>query len=255
MHETKKALMKASAITLAVALLVTGCRADAPGVSTHSAIADSDPTSDTRRRMVEETIASRGVKDRAVLEAMRTVPRHRFVPADVADLAYTDQPLPIGYDQTISQPYIVAFMAEALELKAGDRVLEVGSGSGYHAAVIAELAREVYTIEIVPQLAARATTTLADLGYTNVHVRHGDGYEGWPDQAPFDAILVTAAPDHVPPALVEQLAVGGRMIIPVGRGIQELRLIRKTPRGVVEEPTIPVRFVPMTGKAQQKQPG
>jgi protein-L-isoaspartate(D-aspartate) O-methyltransferase len=186
---------------------------------------------------------------------MRTVPRHRFVPADVVDLAYTDQPLPIGHEQTISQPYIVAFMAEALQLKPGDKVLEVGTGSGYHAAVISQLAKEVYTIEIVPQLAASAKSTLSELGYRNVHVRHGDGYEGWPEEAPFDAILVTAAPDHVPPALVEQLGVGGRMIIPVGRGVQELRLIRKTARGVIEEPTIPVRFVPMTGKAQETPPG
>lgn len=249
-------LMKSTAFFLAVVLMAPGCAADRPpAAQTGSAATSEDTTLAARIRMVDETIKSRGVRDRAVLNAMRSVPRHRFVPAEVASQAYADHPLPIGYDQTISQPYIVAFMAEALMLKPGDRVLEVGTGSGYHAAVIAEIAAEVYTIEIVPQLAERAADTLAALGYDNVHVRHGDGYEGWPEHAPFDAILVTAAPDHVPPALVEQLRVGGRMIIPVGRYVQELRLIRRTERGVVEEPTIPVRFVPMTGKAQEKSPG
>jgi protein-L-isoaspartate(D-aspartate) O-methyltransferase len=205
-----------------------------------------------RTEMVEQQIASRGVSDEVVLRAMRKVPRHEFVPQEMVSLAYSDQPLPIGSDQTISQPYIVAFMVDALDLEPSERVLEIGTGSGYHAAVIAEIAREVYTIEIISSLAERASKTLSRLGYDNVHVRAGDGYEGWPEAAPFDAIVVTAAPDHVPQPLVDQLRVGGRMIIPVGDAFQELRLIRKTPEGVREEATIPVRFVPMTGKAERE---
>jgi protein-L-isoaspartate(D-aspartate) O-methyltransferase len=176
---------------------------------------------------------------------MATVPRHRFVlPSDV-QFAYGDHPLPIGYDQTISQPYIVAYMTEAARISPEGRVLEIGTGSGYQAAVLAELAREVYSIEIIPELAERARTTLRELGYTNVHVRTGDGYLGWPEHAPFDAILVTAAPDHVPPALVEQLAVNGRMVIPVGEEEQEMRVLTKTAQGVLEQQTFRVRFVPL----------
>jgi len=199
-----------------------------------------------RERMVAEQMAARDIKDPRVLEAMRKVPRHLFVPAEQQRLAYEDHPLPIGKDQTISQPYIVAYMSQALELKPTDKVLEIGTGSGYQAAVLGELARDVYTIEIVKELADRATKTLAEAGYKNIHVRHGDGYAGWPEHAPFDAIMVTAAPDHVPQPLIDQLAAGGRMVIPVGDYFQELRLIHRTDKGVVERSTISVRFVPLT---------
>jgi len=199
-----------------------------------------------RSRMVAEQIEKRGVSNPGVLEAMRRVPRHSFIPPELEGQAYEDHPLPIGSGQTISQPYIVAYMTEVLELEPSHKVLEIGTGSGYQAAVLAERVREVYTIEIVAELAGRATRVLRDLGYANVHVRHGDGYAGWPEHAPFDAIMVTAAPDHVPEPLVQQLAAGGRMIIPVGTGDQELRLIRKTDQGVIERATIAVRFVPLT---------
>jgi len=179
---------------------------------------------------------------------MRRVPRHEFVPVAMRGSAYADSPLPIGHDQTISQPYIVAYMTEALELEATHRVLEIGTGSGYQAAVLGELAKEVYTIEIVAPLAERAKQTLSKLGYKNVHVRTGNGYLGWPEQAPFDRVMVTAAPDEVPPALVEQLKVGGLMAIPVGVGVQELRVLRRTASGLETLRTLPVRFVPMTGK-------
>lgn len=199
-----------------------------------------------RERMVAEQLAGRDIRDARVLDAMRKVPRHLFVPVSMRDSAYQDSPLPIGNDQTISQPYIVAYMTQALELKPSHKVLEIGTGSGYQAAVLGELAAQVYTIEIVGELAQRATKTLADAGYKNIHVRHGDGYAGWPEHAPFDAIMVTAAPDHVPDPLIQQLAPGGRMIIPVGTTYQELRLIQKTETGLVERSTIPVRFVPLT---------
>jgi protein-L-isoaspartate(D-aspartate) O-methyltransferase len=191
------------------------------------------------------------VRDARVLAAMRMVPRHLFVPSEWQSLAYADQPLPIGYDQTISQPYIVAFMTEALELKLEDRVLEIGTGSGYQAAVLAEMVREVYSIEIVKPLAAEAETRLRRLGYTNIHVRSGDGYRGWPEAAPFDAIMVTAAPDHVPPPLVEQLALNGRLIVPVGRFYQDLIRIRRTSTGLKKETLLPVRFVSMTGESEK----
>lgn len=201
-----------------------------------------------RERMVTEQLAGRDIRDPRVLAAMRRVPRHLFVPMPQRVSAYEDYPLPIGHGQTISQPYIVAYMTQALKIEPAHKVLEVGTGSGYQAAVLGELAAEVYTIEIVAPLAERAKAALAGAGYANVHVRHGDGYEGWPEEAPFDAIMVTAAPDHVPPPLIRQLAVGGRMIIPVGSGYQELRLIEKTDEGVIERSTIPVRFVPLTRK-------
>lgn len=200
-----------------------------------------------RRRMVETQIRARGINDSRVLEAMRRVPRHRFVPASQIASAYEDRPLLIGQNQTISQPYIVAYMTEAADISANEKILEIGTGSGYQAAILGEMAREVYTIEIIPELAEGARRVLSELGYRNVQTRTGNGYAGWPERAPFDAILVTAAPEQVPQALIEQLAVGGRMVIPVGRGEQEMVIITKTEQGVVERRTIPVRFVPMTG--------
>ena len=202
-----------------------------------------------RVRMVREQLAARGITDARVLSAMTRVPRHEFVPPGLRAQAYEDGPLPIGHGQTISQPYIVAFMTEALGPKPTDRVLEVGTGSGYQAAVLSGLVAEVYSIEIVGPLARRAEANLKELGYRNVKVRAGDGYLGWPEAAPFDAIIVTCAPEAVPQALVDQLKVEGRMIIPVGRtsGAQELYLLRKRAKGLETQAVLPVRFVPMVG--------
>ncbi len=201
-----------------------------------------------RAQMVDEQIRARGIRSPSVLEAMRRVPRHLFVPEDERRSAYTDYPLPIGFGQTISQPYIVAFMTEALDVDKGHRVLEIGTGSAYQAAVLGELAREVFTIEIVAPLAERARVTLQELGYKNIQVRVGNGYAGWPEHAPFDRIMVTAAPDEVPAALVDQLKPDGLMAIPVGTGEQVLQIMRRTPDGMTTIRTLPVRFVPMTGK-------
>ena len=206
------------------------------------------PGAASRQQMVESQIKDRGVTHPGVLDAMRRVPRHEFVPDALDERAYDDTPLPIGEGQTISQPYIVAYMTEALEPKATDRVLEIGTGSGYQAAILAELVKEVYTIELVPALADRARAVLTALGYKNIRARTGDGYRGWPEAAPFDKIIVTAAPDQVPPVLVDQLAVNGIMVVPVGRGDQMMTILRKTPAGVVRRETIPVRFVPMVRK-------
>jgi protein-L-isoaspartate(D-aspartate) O-methyltransferase len=179
-----------------------------------------------------------------VLDAMRRVPRHRFVQAGEIDFAYGDHPIDIGFGQTISQPYIVAYMTEALAISPDAKVLEIGTGSGYQTAVLAELAAEVYSIEVVPEHAARAAQTLADLGYANVFVRAGDGYGGWPEAAPYDGILVAAAPDHVPQPLIEQLKLGRRIVVPVGRYDQDLLVLTRTADGVHEEERLPVRFVP-----------
>jgi protein-L-isoaspartate(D-aspartate) O-methyltransferase len=203
--------------------------------------------------MVEHQIKARGVRDERVLDALRRVPRHEFVPAHQAPHAYEDSPLPIGQGQTISQPYIVGYMTEQLQVGPQMKVLEIGTGSGYQAAVLAELVKDVYTIEIVPELAESSKRTLDRLGYKNVHVRGGDGYRGWPEAAPFDRIIVTAAPDHVPQPLVDQLAVGGRMILPVGDYYQAITIVTKTEKGVVQHRTIDVVFVPMTGEAQKKE--
>jgi protein-L-isoaspartate(D-aspartate) O-methyltransferase len=203
-----------------------------------------------RQLMVQEQLMPRGIRDARVLAAMSKVPREEFVPADSRAASYEDGPLPIGYSQTISQPYIVAFMTEKLQLKPNNRVLEVGTGSGYQAAVLAELVADVYTIEIVEPLAKNAEATLQRLGYKNVHVKGGDGYSGWPEHAPFDAIIVTCAPDHVPQQLTDQLKDGGRMIIPVGeRFAQELYLLEKKDGRLRESAVLPVRFVPMAGEA------
>ena len=201
-----------------------------------------------RRQMVENQIRARGVADPRVLSAMMAVPRHRFVQPRDVDIAYGDHPIDIGFSQTISQPYIVAYMTEALALQPSDKVLEIGTGSGYQAAILGQLVRDVMTIEIVPELAERSKALLADLGYKNVTVRAGDGYLGWPERAPFDAVIVTAAPDHVPQPLVDQLAVGGRLVIPVGRGDQDLIIYTKSADGLREESRLPVRFVPLTRK-------
>jgi protein-L-isoaspartate(D-aspartate) O-methyltransferase len=205
-----------------------------------------------RDRMVVEQIQRRDVADPRVLAALRKVPRHRFVPEALRAEAYEDHPLPIGEGQTISQPYIVGVMSELLRLTGPERVLEVGTGSGYQAAVLAELAKEVYSIEIVEPLARRAAATLRELGYGGVAVRAGDGYLGWPAAAPFDAIIVTAAPDHVPQPLVDQLKVGGRLVIPVGVLYQELQQCVKDTRGLSCTTIIPVRFVPLTGEEVRK---
>ena len=203
-----------------------------------------------RARTVQAQIAARGVRDPAVLAAMRSAPRHEFVNPEFLDQAYADRPLPIGFGVTISQPYIVAYMTEALELGPQDRVLEVGAGSGYQTAVLAEIVREVYSIEILAPLARRAARKLRELGYHGVRLICGDGHAGWPRAAPFDAILLTAAPERIPKPLVEQLAMDGRMVAPVGPGFdQVIRRLRKTPRGVVSEELMGVRFVPMTGRA------
>lgn len=204
-----------------------------------------------RQRMVATQIAARGIRDPAVLAAMRSVPRHEFVNPEFLDQAYADRPLPIGFGVTISQPYIVAYMTEALELSPDDHVLEVGTGSGYQTAVLAEIASEVHSIEIVPPLARRAGGKLRELGYHNVRVICADGHQGWPRAAPFDAILLTAAPTSIPQPLVEQLGMGGRLVAPVGPGFDQIvQRLRKTPRGVVFEEMIGVRFVPMTGGSQ-----
>ncbi len=225
-------------------VILGGCN---PEPARPAAPAEEVETAAARARMVREQIVARGISDPRVLDAMARVPRHEFIPAGRRGEAYEDWPLPIGYGQTISQPYIVAFMTAALAPKPADRVLEIGTGSGYQAAVLACLVAEVYTVEIVEPLAQRAEADLRRLGYGSVKVRAGDGYHGWPEAAPFDAIIVTCAPEAVPQALVEQLKEGGRMIIPVGSpwGAQELYLLRKTPTGMKRQGVLPVRFVPM----------
>jgi len=205
-----------------------------------------------RQHMVVEQLEQRSIYDPAVLGAMSRVPRHLFVPANVRPEAYADTALPIGYGQTISQPYIVALMSSLLGVNPGDRVLEIGTGSGYQAAVLAEMGIDVWTIEIVAPLGEQAERTLKELGYDSVQVRIGDGYQGWPDEAPFDAIIVTAAPPQIPKPLLDQVKIGGRIVLPVGEVFQDLLVLTKRPDGGFDERTVlPVRFVPMTGEAQR----
>jgi len=200
-----------------------------------------------RLKMVEEQLKTRYIKSAAVLDAMREVPRHLFVPGDLVDDAYEDSPLPIGLGQTISQPYIVAFMTELLEPVRGMKILEIGTGSGYQAAVLAYFGCEVYTVESLEELALRAKNVFAALDLDNAKVKHGNGYLGWPEEAPFDAIIVTAAPDKVPEELIAQLKEGGKMAIPVGKvhAVQSLKLIKKSDTRIIENDLLPVRFVPM----------
>jgi len=207
-----------------------------------------------RNDMVELQIAARGIRDPRVLEAMRTVPRHLFVPPAEEASAYDDRPLPIGSGQTISQPYVVAFMAEQLRLTGKEKVLEIGTGSGYSTAILALLAARVYSIEIRPELAHEAKERLAKLGVKNVELKAADGYRGWSEEAPFDAILVTAAPERIPPPLLEQLAPEGRMVIPVGAFYQELKVIKRQGGGYSEKSVLPVRFVPFVGEAEGAPP-
>jgi protein-L-isoaspartate(D-aspartate) O-methyltransferase len=212
-----------------------------------------DPWLQERLTMVDSQIRRRGIQDERILKVMEQIPRHLFVPKNLQSQAYNDYPLPIGHEQTISQPYIVALMTELVRPIAGDRALEIGTGCGYQAAVLSDLVQEVYSIEIIEPLSKKASTRLSQLGKKNVEIRFGDGYQGWPEHAPFQIIVVTAAPDHVPQPLLDQLAPNGRMVIPVGRHSQELQLIEKSLDGSLRRSKItPVAFVPMTGIAEKK---
>jgi protein-L-isoaspartate(D-aspartate) O-methyltransferase len=243
-----------STLSIVIAMLLSACGPTVlpPPPSTPGATG-VDEFAEERERMVMDQIEGREIHDPAVLNAMRRVARHDFVPAEYLDQAYDDHPLPIGFGQTISQPYVVALMSEALHLKPGARVLEIGTGSGYQAAVLAEMGMQVYTIEIIRELADQATARLQALGYIEVHVRAADGYGGWPEEAPFDAIIVTAAPDHVPQPLLEQLKPGGRLVIPVGPigAVQTLWQITIDQSGEVTAYNLgDVRFVPLTRSEQ-----
>jgi len=239
-------MKRISQLVLMVALAATGCHRNPASTSEFAA---------ERQKMVETQLKPRGIRDERVLAAMAKVPREGFVSENMRDKSYADSALPIGHDQTISQPFIVAYMTEQLRLQPTDRVLEIGTGFGYHAAVLAELAKDVYTIEIIEPLAKDASARLARLGYNNAHVKVGDGYQGWAEVAPFDAILVTCAPDKVPQPLTQQLKEGGRMIIPVGSGImdQQLYLLEKINGELAQRAILPVRFVQMTGEAAAKK--
>ncbi|HKO63373.1 MAG TPA: protein-L-isoaspartate(D-aspartate) O-methyltransferase [Pyrinomonadaceae bacterium] len=217
-----------------------------------TSVRDAPPQGFTQQRQaLIDQLKSEGITNAEVLNAMLKVPRHEFVPTSHRHYSYQNRPLPIGHNQTISQPFIVGYMTQAASIAPGEKVLEIGTGSGYQAAVLAEVAGQVYTIEIIPELAEGAKSVLGKLGYKNVHVKTGNGYEGWPEHAPFDAIVVTAAPDEVPQKLVDQLALRGKMVIPVGSTFQEMVIITRDESGVVERRTIPVQFVPMTGKPKQ----
>ena len=239
-----------AAATAAASLAAGGCRAPEPG---KAAVTPAPEQPDAARaKMVETQIVARGVRNPRVLDAMRSVPRHLFVDDAQRGHAYEDGPLPIGGRQTISQPYIVALMSELLDLTPNERVLEIGTGSGYQSAVLSRLAGHVYSIEIIPELAKQSAERLTRLGFVNITVKEGDGYRGWPEFAPFDGIIVTAAPERIPQPLLDQLAPNGRMVIPVGGFFQELKVFKKDANGrVTEQDIIPVRFVPMTGEIEK----
>lgn len=229
-------------------VVISGCSGGSRGN-----VSFADPMRQAERdKMVDEQVIPSGITNPNVLTAMRRVPRHKFVPISHADLAYHDIPLPIGHSQTISQPSLVALMTQTLALQGTEKVLEIGTGSGYQAAILAEIVPEVFTIEIVEPLAEEAGRTLKELGYRNIHTRVGDGYRGWPEEAPFDVIIVTAAPDHVPQPLLDQLAVGGRLILPVGRNLQTLELYQRTAEGYEREIITLVRFVPLVRERKQE---
>lgn len=238
-----------------LAVSLSGCAG--PGADDNGEESGEEDVSykEAREQMVATQIRSRGIKDKRVLEAMEKVPRHLFVPETYRPQAYSDSPLPIGYGQTISQPYIVALMTEALKIEPGDKVFEVGTGSGYQAAVLAEMGAEVYTMEIVEELVASAGDVFKVLDYSNIRARLGDAYQGWVEHSPFDAVIVTAAPEHVPQPLIDQLKVGGRMVVPVGGRFQDLVVMTKTADGLERESLGPVIFVPMTGEARDKPAG
>jgi protein-L-isoaspartate(D-aspartate) O-methyltransferase len=219
-----------------------------------NSLPNPQPRQVERDQMVREQIIAREVTDTRVIQALRTIPRHEFVLASESEQAYEDHPLPIGFGQTISQPYIVAFMTEALGLQAHERVLEIGTGSGYQAAILSQIVSKVFSIEIVEPLAERAKATFNQIGLSNVMVRAGDGYQGWPEEAPFDAIILTAAPEHIPQPLLDQVAIGGRLILPLGKTVQQLLLMTRTQEGWRKEELLPVAFVPMTGKAESAPP-
>ena len=242
-------------VGLVVSLLVLGTVPFAAGVEPTSAAkkGDDDPFAAPRARMVQRHLAERDIKNPRVLEAFRTVPRHRFLPPDSRRLAYDDESIPIGEGQTITPPYDVAFMTQVLDPKPTDKVYEVGTGSGYQASILSRLVKDVYSVEIHQPLSERATKVIKELGYTNVHTRCGDGYLGWPEQAPFDAIIVTCAPEKIPQPLIDQLKDGGRMVIPLGgRFDQVVHLIRKKGGKLTDQRLKPTLFVPMTGRAQRE---
>lgn len=241
--EIAKRLITLFAVTAAVTFIFSSS-----GCSTGDVVYER-----MRSAMVRDQVEARGITDEAVLAAMLSVPRHLFVPKELMGMAYIDSPLPIGREQTISQPYIVGLMTSALSLSRDAKVLEIGTGSGYQAAVLSRIVDSVFTIEIIPELAAQASIRLDSLGYRNVKVMAGDGYDGWPKEAPFDGIIVTAAAPRIPGKLVEQLGVGGRMVIPVGRFPQSLNVYEKTQSGLELLSSTPVRFVPMTGKISEEK--
>ncbi len=240
--KSQSILLKDIGLSLCVGIFLLGC---VPKMINQR---DNAQRKEEREEMVESQLVEKGITDQKVLAAMRRVPRHHFVPPAQKEQAYGDFPLPIGYGQTISQPFIVAYMTQALDLKPHEKILEIGTGSGYQAAILSQLCAEVFTIEIVEPLGRQAQKTFAALGYKNITGRVGDGYRGWPEEGPFDAIILTAAPPHVPGPLLEQLSMGGRVILPEGDAFQRLVIIRKTEKGYQRTELLPVAFVPMTGE-------